>query len=349
MSTASRARRAATVAGAAGLVLAAALPASGSTLASGSTAASWSVSQTFGPADGVWSDNFAATSANDAWSTWDSIAGFSVQHWSGSSWSQGAVPSNLESYAESSRAVGASSARNAWLFNQGSVLRWGGSAWRLQKVPSWVVRPNLSGDVEIAPAVFSASSAWVFSLGIDSTTNPDHYAALYSGHSWTKVTLPAIPGQVNAIAPDDIWALGVTTATALKRRPTHVLMHWDGTSWHTVSVPKATDVPPGTSEYVTDLAATGPSDVWLQRDILQGSAGAQTLYLMHWDGTSWTQVSLNFPTSEVDYMAQDGHGGVWMAANGPAPDFTWYFYHLNAGTWTMSSVPAATGLSLLDL
>ncbi len=51
----------------------------------------------------------------------------------------------------------------------------------------------------------------------------------------------------------------------------------------------------------------------------------------------------------TDYLAQDEHGGVWMAVNGPAPAFQWRFYHDNAGHWTQQAVPAATGTSVLDV
>jgi hypothetical protein len=115
-----------------------------------------------------------------------------------------------------------------------------------------------------------------------------------------------------------------------------------------VPIPKVTP-PRGAVEFSADLAATGPADAWLDRVIEQGSAGAQTLYLLHWNGRSWAQVKLGFPTSFVDFMTQDGHGGVWMVANGPARAFRWFTYHLNAGHWTRYAVPVAKGLSLLDL
>lgn len=60
-------------------------------------------------------------------------------------------------------------------------------------------------------------------------------------------------------------------------------------------------------------------------------------------------VKLGFPTSLVDSMTQDGHGGVWMVANGPARAFRFLAYHLNAGHWTRYTTPVAKGLSLLDL
>jgi hypothetical protein len=47
-------------------------------------------------------------------------------------------------------------------------------------------------------------------------------------------------------------------------------------------------------------------------------------------------------------MTQDGHGGLWLAANGPKPGYPWYLYHLN-GKCTRYSVPAVKGTTVGDL
>jgi hypothetical protein len=333
--------RAAILAGAAGLAIGTAVP------ASGAATPGWRVIKIFGPAQAVWADDFVATGADSAWSTWDAGRTL-VERWTGRAWRQVPVPANLAGDVASSVAIGASSASNAWLFDPGKVLRWNGSAWRVQRIPAWVVHISLSGTYTVTSAVFSPSKVWVFSAGVDSFTRPDHFAAYYNGHVWVKVQLPGIIDEVSALSPTDIWVLGLTTASALKPTPTFILMHWNGNTWGTVRIPKVTP-PAGAVEFPVDLAATGPADAWLQRDIEQGSAGAQTLYLLHWNGRSWTRVKLGFPTSIVDSMTQDGHGGVWMVANGPARAFRWFTYHLNAGQWTRYTVPAAKGLSLLDL
>jgi hypothetical protein len=345
MRTAPLIRRAATLTGAAGLVLAVALP------ASGAAAPGWRVVKTFGPATGVWSDNFVAVNKTDAWSSWSADSHFGVQHWTGTAWHQVKVPPSLAGTAASSVAIGASSVSNAWLLSPGTstsspgtALRWNGSAWQAQQIPSWVVRLSRAGDFNAAAEVFSPSSVWVFSVGFDTSGNPDHFASFYNGHGWAKVALPGSADQVSALSPTDMWALGNTVTG----NPAQILMHWDGKSWHTVAIPTVTP-PPGGSEYVYGLTATGPSDAWLLRGLQQGSAGAVTLYALHWNGKSWTRVSPGFPTSVISFTTQDGNGGLWMTANGPAPAYTWYLYHLNAGHWTRYTVPAASGLSMLDL
>jgi hypothetical protein len=162
------------------------------------------------------------------------------------------------------------------------------------------------------------------------------------------MNLPGVPGEVSALAPNDIWVLGVTLASAIKNHPVSILMHWDGKSWTTISLPKVT-VPKGASEYPGAMAADSATEAWLTWDIEQGTAGAQTMYLLKLDGSTWSKVSFTYPTSFVSYLAQDGDGGVWLAANGPAPSYTWYLDHLNGTTWTQDSPPAASGMTFQQL
>jgi hypothetical protein len=336
-----------------GLTLSSAFPAAA---ASPQTTSGWSVSQTFGPADGVWGDTFAADSPSDAWTTWVACGPCSgnptelsyLDHWNGSAWSPVTVPAGLAKYAQNPLSIGASSASNAWLFDPHDVLRWNGTTWSLRSIPDWVVHSNLSGETDIQTAVFSPDSVWVFSLGTDSITSPAHYAAEYNGKTWSKVTLPGVPDEVSVVTADDIWVLGVTPSSVTSNNPDYILMHWNGTSWSSTALPTVTP-PKNTIEDPGGLAGTGASDAWVPWSVTRGTAGAVTTYLLHWDGTSWARVKLGLPISEVSDLTQDGHGGLWLDDNGPAPDYTWYLDHLSGGKWTRDTVPVASGDSLLEL
>jgi hypothetical protein len=203
------------VAGAAA-VAAAVVPASAMP-ASAATSPAWRVVKTFGPAEGVWSDNFAVSGAGDAWSTWiackpcsgsNPVTHFYVEHSAGTTWRPVRVPASLEDAAEAGVAIGASSYRNLWLFYpppssnspHAHALRWNGSKWYRQTIPTWAVHLNLSGTYDIVPAVFGPKSVWVFSMGVDAFTNPDHYVARYNGDRWTKLQMPAVASQVSVLS-----------------------------------------------------------------------------------------------------------------------------------------------------
>src|SRR5258707_1843276 len=317
--------------------LAAAVPA-----AVAASAPGWRVAAVFGPPTGVtYVNGFVATSRTDAWSTLTDCGPCSgpnqaqaqwIEHWTGRRWQKMAGP-KLSRYAGGFLA--ASSARDAWLFRgpgQRHALRWNGRSWALTTIPTWVVRNGgRSGIVRAITADFSRSNLWVFSFGSGKTP----FAARYHDGRWRKAILPAFPGEISAVAPDDIWATGHRLSNS-----SSVLMHWNGRSWRMLAIPAPTNVPPNATEDTGNLMASGPANVWLERNIQIGSQGARTLYLMHWDGKRWTRVHFGFPTSFADYIARDGHGGIWIVANGPAPHYQWYFEHFNGGHWSRQRPPA---------
>jgi hypothetical protein len=339
---------AAALTAAAAAALATAVPAAVAASGSG-----WRVAAVFGPRTGVtYVPGFVATSRTDAWSTLTTVCapciGPSqaqaqwVEHWNGRRWQKMTGPKLLSIYAGGFLA--ASSARDAWLFGGAGhrhALRWNGRKWALTTIPTWVVRNGgRSGIVRAITADFSRSDLWVFSSGYEKTP----FAARYHDGRWSKAILPAFPGQISALAPDDIWATGYRL-----RKAGLALMHWNGRSWRILAIPAPTNVPPHATEYVGNLLASGPASVWLERNILIGSQGARTLYLMHWNGKRWTRVRFHYRTSFADYIAQDGHGGIWVVTNGPAPRYHWYFDHLNGGHWSRQLPPATATTTFQEI
>jgi hypothetical protein len=310
--------------------------------ATGAGTNQWRVAKVLGsPNDSTYASYFDVTGRDDAWSWWTSSTrtGFTsfIEHWNGARWSPMKPPSGTAGIA----GLAASSARNLWIFAvrprvgrppAEHVVIWNGGSWRYRPIPSWVIQFSRAGFFYVQPVVFGPDNVWAFSLG--------RYAAHFNGHTWAKRTQPAMAGQVSALSPTDIWA------TTFGPGRVHPLMHWDGTTWRLLAIPRPTNVPPKSSIYVTDLTATGPRDVWLARDIQIGSQGARTRTLLHWNGRRWHLVGLRLPTSYVNGMAQDGQGGLWLVTNGPAPHYAWYFDHLlRTGRWTRQAPPVAPGTS----
>jgi hypothetical protein len=328
--------------------------------AEGATAPGWHVTKTLGPyAGATGAGQFLATGAQDGWSDWTTcnpcggskpVSTFMVQRWNGRSWHAVLIPKGLaalEGYAPV--ALAASSSTNAWVFNglqdNRRALHWTGRSWRHVTVPSWVVRGNLSGDVQAAAYAFAPGSMWVFSFGIDSFTKPETFAARYTDGRWSKSYLPVVPSEADAVSATDIWVLGDTAKSALGRHPVEALAHWGGRRWSTLALPVLPKVPAGTEDYYGAPASSGPGSVWVTRNTVN-LKGARTLDLEHWNGSRWQTVGIRYANSYVDELAIDGRGGVWMAANGPGPKYSSYFYHYRAGRWSRISVPAASGTTV---
>jgi len=210
----------------------------------------WRVPITVGPLHGVTSvSNLAATGRSDAWSTWNvcSPCGgqnqttvFQVDRWNGSAWRTVPIPQRLARYGSDSVGFGASSSHDAWLFDArpllGRALHWNGSHWAVRDIPTWVVRSNLSGTIDLGVADFGSAGMWVFSEGRESFQPIVSVAARLVHNHWSKVRLPGVPSEISAVSPTGMWSLAVPQRPVSSTR--QFLMHWNGRRWSTLSVPK---------------------------------------------------------------------------------------------------------------
>jgi hypothetical protein len=302
----------------------------------------WHVVGQAGTFDGA-EVNFAATSATDAWSTWVTTvsgAGSSpvtpqaVERWNGTAWQRVAVPASLVPHVRTSISVATDSASDAWIFSwkwPAEALRYTDGRWTLQQIPSWVIRRDADKRLGISSVAFSPANVWVFSLGIDS--HKDHYAAHYNGRTWTKVTLPGIPGEVSVVSASDIWALDVSAGIVGSSWTASGVMHYNGRTWSLVRLP-ALPVAAGTSVDYSNLAAAGPDAAWLVRTVTSRSGlGATTL--MHLSQAAWTTIS--FPSGAGPLIplstAQDGSGGLWIDGVYENPSGFLFTFHFSGGKW----------------
>jgi hypothetical protein len=282
------------------------------------------------PLDG----DLIADSAGDAWAIWEG-GSFYVEHWTRGAWRNATMPNSLQ--PDMVIALGASSAGNVWLFQMfpsNVAVRYDGTRWRAQSLPSWVVDDVHAADASVDAAAVGSSSVWVFN-----TFDPfipgspqDHYASRYDGHRWIRMNLPGVPFSAKALAPNDIWVLGATTATAATRHPVWIAMHWNGKSWSAMAIPHP-KTPVGATVTDESLVAAGARGVWLEQ-LITNSNRTLADYLLHWNGARWLRLS---PPAAQEPLAQDGHGGIWTAAGGSRPHY--FFYHYSAGHWTRYKAP----------
>lgn len=289
---------------------------------------------------------FAVASATDAWSTL--VTTFSgpgsppttpqaVERWDGTAWQRVAVPASLVPRVRTAISVAADSASDAWIFSwkwPAEALRYTDGRWSLRQIPSWVIRPAADRRLGISSVAFSPADVWVFSLGIDG--RKDHYAAHYNGRTWTKVTLPGIPGEVSVVSASDVWALAVSAGIIGSPWTASGVMHYNGRTWSLVKLPEL-PVAAGSSAGYGSLTAAGPSAAWLVRTVTsRGGLGATTL--MHLSGAAWTTIGfaagagLLIPLS----MAQDGSGGLWVDGVYENPSGFVFTLHFSGGQWVRS-------------
>ena len=268
-----------------------------------------------------------------------------VLHWNGAKWAQVPTPSAGISGLSGVSAV---SATDIWAVGSGGtttrettlVLHWDGRAWT--RIPS----PTPPGQVVALFAVSAVSATNVWAVGRDLTSTIGKTLVLHwDGKAWTQVPSPN-PGVhdnqlagVHMISATDGWAVGFGD-NSLAQNLTLVL-HWDGKAWAQVPSPSF-GVANGGSRLGAVNALTG-SDAWASGLTFTDAGGEGTL-LLHWNGTSWTQVPAPSPSpggstggSFLNGVAMVGTADVW-SAGGTVFDSTGQertlLLHWNGTSWT---------------
>ncbi|MBA3551583.1 MAG: hypothetical protein H0W27_01765 [Actinobacteria bacterium] len=139
----------------------------------------------------------------------------------------------------------------------------------------------------------------------------------WDGREWTIVPSPNVNGNgmlhaVEAIAADDVWAVGSYEMGSLKDQG--LIVHWDGSTWSVVSSPATAE---NTRLYAVD--STSPEDVWVV-----GTAKKKVV-IEHWDGIRWTLV----PSPSV------GEHNSLHSVVAISPDEAWAVghYHVDGSTY----------------
>jgi hypothetical protein len=288
---------------------------------------------------------FAATGRNTAFSSWRCVACSTsnraqdfIRRWNGRTWHPKiALPVPLN-YPRSIISLSASSASNLWAFtSNGRAGTWNGHGWKVRSLPAWVLRPGRVGEPFAQAAIFGPGNVWVFCIG---AIKQPVLAGHFSNGRWRQVSLPGAPEEVSALAPDDIWVLGITKQSLTAAKPVFAAMHWNGSSWRVLKLPAA-KIPQGDSVGYR-IAAVGPRNIWLAR--LVGTAThTSSVAVLHWTGR-WRVTKAPTPIDNVGPLAQDGHGGLWMdAQHGTLQTARDFLYHFGGGRWTHRAVPAPAG------
>jgi hypothetical protein len=145
-------------------------------------------------------------------------------------------------------------------------------------------------------SALSANDVWA--VGPNEEVGPDSHTVVHhwNGSSWDLVASPdgwTTPGSVNflsgvaAIAPDDVWAVGMTAESYPldEGNLAGVLIeHWNGARWSLVPAPNLSAV----ESRFNAVAAVGEDNVWAVGHSLQGTRAVPMI--QHWDGERWSIV-----------------------------------------------------------
>jgi hypothetical protein len=269
----------------------------------------------------------AAPAADDAWAvgSFETSTGLSstlVEHWDGAAWTAVASPNPNPAGTNSlagvaavpgvrgaAWAVGSYSDPRSSIDRRSLVLRRSGGPWQVSPAPAVASSDFLEAVDATGPA-----DAWAVGWGSNGPYSaPGLGIALHwDGAAWRSVPIPvstpAILSGVDAVAPNDVWAVG----QAYPGGPfwTPLILHFNGTAWTRVAVPS---LPQGGQ--LDEVVALSRTDAYAVGSAGDGT-GVPTL-ILHWDGRAWTrEPAPSPPTSpQLHGVTAVGPSTVWAVGN----------------------------------
>jgi hypothetical protein len=202
-------------------------------------------------------------------------------------------------------------------------------------------------------AVAAAGPGDVWAAGYSGTYGST-LLAHWTGTTWEQVSSPADDNtrysgaMLNALAvvnPRDIWAVG--RYEVFDQPPQPLLEHWNGTTWAVRSAP-----PQARGVALDQVAASGPTDVWLTGHTLQDEGR-----VFHWDGQTWRETAIPHPPGlRVHWtgLGAPAAADAWIGGGGIDPsngeETTPLLAHWDGHTWRTQEVamlPPGTRLTTL--
>ena len=207
----------------------------------------------------------------------------------------------------------------------------------------WLTVP-VAGPTGInSMAASSANDLWI--VGEEGHGFAQHW----NGASWDPPQIAATDGNstlygVTEISPANLWAVGNQYSIAAQTDET-LIEHGNGTTWKVVPSPD-----PATHHILSDVAGSSASNVWaVGQDFDPSAHGGQGSYealLLHYDGTSWTQVgdaSSGLDYGELTSVSTISGSDAWAVgrASTPSNDIGPFAERWNGTAWKAVPLPAA--------
>lgn len=206
-------------------------------------------------------NGISAVSATDIWAvgyyddaTNSNNPALLTEHYNGTSWSQVTAPMpsvSGKNAVSQANGVDAIASNDVWMVGFSNNRTGNGlTLAELYNGTSWsiVATPNGSGLNSELVAVSGIASNDVWAAGWTSLSGTGAYNTLiehYNGTSWSVVTSPnpggfdSRPYAIKEISATDIWVLGYTTTGSGGVGQAPMAIHYNGTSWTTVTMATA--------------------------------------------------------------------------------------------------------------
>jgi hypothetical protein len=186
--------------------------------------------------------------------------------------------------------------------------------WAKEAIPSAFATFHFDVVAPVGP-----DDAWFFA---DAPTG-DNYLLHEQHGTWTKQDLGANVSisAFQFLSTQNGWAAGVSYGAGSDPRRDPYLLHYDGTSWKTVSLPTQSNF----QHYPQSISLDAPNDGWVAGFAVKNPTGFQENdpLFYHFTQGSWQQVQVTFPASFTVPSAGHPPAVVFSGVTTLAPDDAW--------------------------
>jgi hypothetical protein len=229
-----------------------------------------------------------------------------ILHWDGTEWTPVKSPNAVADSFNNLYDVAATSSRNAWAVGEydddgdygALILRWNGTAWKVQSAPDGSGHEELFGV-----AASSASDAWAVGYRDGGTL-----ALHWNGTAWRRSDPPS-PGNAPffesaTMVSGVVWAVGHYSDGTFEQP---LIARWNGTAWK-----RQKAVAPDKGAVLVDVSAASATRIWAVGT--ESTALGSKPYLLFYDGTAWRRQAA--PTPGVGTYVLGGtfvpRDGAWV-------------------------------------
>jgi hypothetical protein len=245
-------------------------------------------------------------------------------------------------------AVAASSAKYVWAVGSYStsstafvaaplLARWTGTGWHRASLPA------PASGVGSLSSVSAPASNDVWAAGWQNaepyTGHSLPWVLHYNGSAWHTVTRSGLPASlqvkaVHATTASNVWLAGQTTGA-----PSHaVTAHWNGSAWRVWRFS-----PSGCAALNGLVTLPGTPQVIAAGSVGVCGRGIEAVYVLHWNGSSWSRMSVPSLDGIADALVAPSASSVWLT--GTRSSDVWstshaLLEHWNGHSWGAVTAPA---------
>jgi hypothetical protein len=245
-----------------------------------------------------------------------------------------------------------------WIALSGTLVLSASPAFAASGWTTTAIPPTGQNGYLLGVSADSGTDAWaVGTVNRAAGSGPGPLIDHWNGTSWQQSAAPTFASgdtvsldAVSASSSSDAWSVGFTSPSRYSYSP--LAIHWNGSAWTTVATAQCTTGGVPVSSYLLGVADVSSTSAFAVGECTSQATGL----IQHWNGSTWTLMSLPDPnpanpgmTQSLSSISADSATDVWAVGLYTivyAPTgirYEPYSLHWNGTAWTVVAMPPVPG------